>query len=335
MGKIGILGAGGWGTAISIHLANKGYKPILWEFFKDYAEELKNVRENYKFLPGVKIPENVKITSSKEEIISKSEILIIAIPSQYLRNVLKSIASFNLENRIILSVVKGIEEETGKRMSEVIKDELKNVKIAVLSGPSHAEEVSRFIPTAVTVASSSRSLSKKIQKIFISSYFRVYTSTDVIGVELGGALKNIIALACGISDGLGFGDNTKAAIMTRGLLEIMRLGAALGGKPSTFYGLSGIGDIIVTSTSKHSRNREVGERIGKGESLDEILKSMEKVAEGIFTVKSARKLALKVGIEMPITEVIYKILYEGMKAEEGVKSLMLRKPKEEEIKFII
>jgi len=332
MEKISILGAGGWGTALAIHLHKKGYKILLWEVFPEYAEELKDRRENYKFLPGIKIPQEIKITHSLKEAIEKSTILVVAIPSRYLRNILKKIPPIP-QNCILVSVVKGIEEATGKRMSEIIEEECGKLKVAVLSGPSHAEEVARFIPTAAVVSSSYPEVAEKVQKIFISPYFRIYTNPDVIGVEIGGALKNIIAIACGISDGLGFGDNTKAAIMTRGLAEIVRLGVALGGKPYTFWGLSGMGDMIVTCTSHHSRNRAVGERIGKGENLKEILSSMEKVAEGIFTVKSARELAYKVNVEMPITEVVYQILYEGMSPEEGVKSLMLRTPREEPERF--
>ncbi len=326
--KISILGAGGWGTALAIHLSQKGYKVLLWEVFPEYAEALRKRRENYKFLPGIKIPQEIEITASTGKAVEKTDILVVAIPSRYLRKVLEKIPSIP-PTCIVVSVVKGIEEGTGKRMSELIEEEWGKVRLAVLSGPSHAEEVARRVPTAVVVSSSYPKVAREVQEIFISPFFRVYTNPDIIGVELGGALKNIIALACGISDGLGFGDNTRAAIMTRGLAEIVRLGVAMGGNPSTFWGLSGMGDMIVTCTSSHSRNRAVGERIGKGESLQEILSSMEKVAEGVFTVKSTRELAYRVKVEMPITEVVYQILYAGMSPEEGVKSLMLRTPREE------
>ncbi len=332
MEKIGILGAGGWGTALSILLESKGFKVYLGEIFPDYAEELRKKRENYRFLPGVRIPSSILITSSLEELIEDIGILVLTVPSQYLRQVLRRLPPLP-SSLLIVSGVKGLEMGTNLRMSEVIEEELGRGNLAVISGPSHAEEVARFIPTAVVSASRDEEIARKIQEIFTTPYFRVYTHTDVIGVELGGALKNIIALACGISNGLGYGDNTRAALITRGITEIARLGIAMGGRPSTFWGLAGIGDLVVTAGSVHSRNRYVGERIGKGEKLEDIQRSMEKVAEGIYTVKAAYQLSREKNVEMPITQVVYRILYEGLPPREGVKELMERTPRAEEEDF--
>ncbi|MCD6521195.1 NAD(P)H-dependent glycerol-3-phosphate dehydrogenase [Candidatus Calescamantes bacterium] len=328
MEKIAILGAGGWGTALSILLEKKGYKVFLWEVFPEYAEELRSKRENYKFLPGISIPSQIQITSSLEEAVCDAEIIVIAIPSRYLRDTLKMLPPLP-PSVLLISAVKGLEEKTFKRMSQVILEELGEFPMGVLSGPSHAEEVARGIPTAVVAASPKERVARRIQEIFNSPFFRVYTHDDIVGVELGGALKNIIAIACGISDGLGYGDNTKAALMTRGLTEIARLGVSLGGRPSTFWGLAGMGDLVVTCTSRYSRNRYVGERIGKGEKWEEIEKDMIKVAEGVYTVKSAYELSKKRGIPMPITEVVYRVLYEDLNPLEGVKILMTREPRSE------
>ncbi|MCM8766413.1 MAG: NAD(P)-dependent glycerol-3-phosphate dehydrogenase [Candidatus Omnitrophica bacterium] len=327
--NIGILGDGGWGTALAVLLAKKGYSVGLWGVFPEYLEVIERKRENLKFLPGIKIPPLVKISKDKGWVIDNSSIIVIAIPSKYLRPTLKEFTPFDFKNKIILSVVKGIEDDSHLRPSQVIEDVLGRVRLAVLSGPSIAQEVARGIPTAVVIASSEIALAKKLQKIFSTETFRVYVCSDVIGVELGGALKNIIALACGISDGLGFGTNTKSALLNRGLVEMIRLGVNLGAKPETFWGLSGMGDLVTTCFSPYSRNRGVGERIGKGEKLKFILKEMEMVAEGVLTTRAVYNLAKKYKIEMPITEQVYKVLYANKSPHKAVKELMTRKLKPE------
>ena len=328
--KISVIGAGSWGTAIALHLAKKKHEVTLWENFPDYLKVLQAKRENIKFLPGIKFPDEMILTSDINSAVKDKDIVVIAIPSQYLRKSLEKIKRFD-KKTIFVSLVKGIEENTFFRMSEVAKDvlgKINPVNITALSGPSIAVEVANGIPTTIVCAGSHEN-TKKVQDIFMGMNLRVYTNTDIVGVELGGALKNIIALACGISDGLGYGDNTKSALITRGLVEMSRLGIKMGADPLTFAGLAGMGDMIVTCTSKHSRNRSVGEKIGKGQSLDEVLKGMEMVAEGVWATKSALKLAEKLGVEMPITRVVYEVLWEGEKPFEAVGELMGRSPKEE------
>lgn len=327
-----VLGAGGWGTTLAKLLYNNGHKVTLWEYKPEYAEELKSKRENRIYLPGVPIPEEIQITSDIREALSKKHFIVLAIPTQYLRSVLNKIDFNAIKNLIIVNVAKGIEISTLKRVSEIIKDvfsDISETQIATLSGPSHAEEVARKIPTAVVVGSCSIETAKFVQNEFMNPYFRVYASSDIVGVELGGSLKNVIAIGAGICDGAGFGDNTKAAIMTRGIAEISRLGIALGAKPETFSGLSGIGDVIVTCMSKYSRNRYVGEQIGKGKSLKQILSEMEMVAEGVPTAKSVYILSQKVNVEVPICTEVYKILYEGKDPILATTDLMTRQPKEE------
>ncbi len=327
--KISVIGAGGWGTAVAVHLAERKHDVTLWENFPDYLKVLQAKRENIKFLAGVKIPDEIALTSDINTAVKDKDVIVLAVPSQYLRKVLERIKTFD-KKTIFVSLVKGIEENTLLRMSKVAEDVLGKIDIGVLSGPSIAVEVARGIPTTV-VGAGSPETAKRIQEIFMGRNLRVYTNTDVVGVELGGALKNIIAIACGISDGLKYGDNTKAALITRGLAEISRLGIKMGADPLTFAGLAGMGDMIVTCTSKHSRNRRVGEEIGKGKSLKEVLKNMEMVAEGVWTTKSALKLADKLGVEMPITRAVYEILWEGEKPFEAVGELMGRTPKEESL----
>jgi len=327
--NISILGDGGWGTTLAILLFNKGYHLTLWSAFKDYAQYLDKKRENKKFLPGIKIPKRIEITSDLEKSLSNKEIIILAIPSIYLRNILKEVKKYNIHSSIFVSVIKGIEQKTLLRMSEVIKEELGKIKLGVLSGPTIAYEVARGIPTTCVVASQDKKISKILQDIFITERFRIYTNEDVIGVELGGSLKNVIAIACGISDGLGFGTNTKAALLTRGLVEISRLGQAMGANPKTFWGISGLGDLATTCMSPFSRNRSVGEEIGRGKKLKEIIKKMDMVAEGIFTTESAYQLSLKYKIEMPITKEVYLVLYKDKPALKAVKDLMSRKRKDE------
>jgi glycerol-3-phosphate dehydrogenase (NAD(P)+) len=330
--KISVLGAGGWGTTLAILLHYNGHNVTLWEYKKSYARQLIKKRINSDYLPGIKIPKEILITSDIEEISDNKNLIVLAVPSQFLRSVMEQVNYKSIEDTILVSVSKGIENKSLMTMSQMVKDVFPHIsknQIGVISGPSHAEEVSRMIPTAVVAASSDIETSKAIQAAFMTSYFRVYASTDILGVELGGAFKNIIAIGAGIIDGAGFGDNTKAAIMTRGVAEISRLGLALGARPETFAGLSGMGDLIVTCMSRHSRNRFVGEQIGKGKKLKQILNSMDQVAEGVETTRSAKQLAAKRGIETPITNEVYKILFEDKDPVKATTDLMTRDMKAE------
>jgi glycerol-3-phosphate dehydrogenase (NAD(P)+) len=330
--KISVLGAGGWGTTLSILLHSNENDVILWEFNPEYAKTLTDYRENFYYLPKIKIPKEIQITNDLVKAVTDRELIVIATPTQYIRDSFKELEDFDFKDTIILNVSKGIEIGTLKLVNEIIADVLKKVnadKISCLSGPSHAEEVSRKIPTVVVCANPDIEIAKMIQATFSNDYFRVYTSTDVAGVELGGALKNVIAIAAGITDGAGFGDNTKAALMTRGINEIMRLGLKLGAQKETFFGLSGIGDLIVTCSSKHSRNRFVGEEIGKGKKLKEVLADMKMVAEGVSTAKSIHQLSEKLKIEMPICEQVYQILFNDKDPIQATNELMVRALKEE------
>jgi len=332
MTRIGMLGAGSWGTALAILLSTKNFEITLWEYFPDLVEKLKKYRENKSMLPGIKIPSNIQITNDISEAVKNSAIIKGSFPSHVVRNLAEKVSSFDLKDKLVVSVSKGIENETLLRVSQIYSDVISYFtqdQFIVLSGPSHAEEVSRFIPTTVVAASSSLENAKKIQGIFMTETFRVYSHTDVIGVELGGSLKNIIAIAAGIGDGVGFGDNTKAALITRGLVEITRLGTAMGSDPLTFAGLSGMGDLVVTCMSQHSRNRFVGEEIGKGKTLKQVLSEMVMVAEGVKTTKSAYDLAKKYKVEMPITEEVYKTLFEDKNPKDAVSDLMTRGAKQE------
>lgn len=330
--KISVLGAGGWGTTLAILLHYNGHNVTLWEYKKSYAKDLDKQRINTDYLPGIKIPKEILITSNLEESTNDKNLIVLAVPSQFLRGIVKKINYTDFKDSILVSVAKGIEKNTLMTMSQMLQDvhsHLIENQISVISGPSHAEEVSRRIPTAVVAASVDIETSKTVQAAFMTSYFRVYSSTDILGVELGGAFKNVIAIGAGIIDGAGFGDNTKAAIMTRGVAEISRLGLAMSARPETFAGLSGMGDLIVTCMSRHSRNRYVGEQIGKGKKLKEVLKSMDMVAEGVDTTKSAMQLAEKYKIETPITNEVYKILYEDKDPVKATTDLMTRDMKTE------
>lgn len=331
--RISVLGAGGWGTTLAILLHYNGHPVTLWEFNKSYSRQLNKTRNNKVYLPGIEIPKEINITHSLEEACYQQDMIVIAVPSQFIRSVLKSCKSFDFTDTIFTSVAKGIEKGTLKRVSQVIKDELPKIsldQIGVLSGPSHAEEVSKRIPTAVVAASAYSETSKQIQLAFITSYFRVYSSTDLIGVELGGSLKNVIAIGAGIVDGAELGDNTKAAIMTRGIAEMSRLGTAMGAKAETFAGLSGMGDLIVTCMSKHSRNRFVGEEIGKGKKLKSIIKSMNMVAEGVETCRSVYELSQKNNISAPIAQATYNILFNEKDPSKVTYDLMTRDMKKED-----
>ena len=327
-----ILGGGSWGITLAILLFEKGFSIKVWEFERKQAEILRKKRK-LRFLPWVDIPQEIEITSSISNALEGTRLVIIALPSHVVRRVAKKMAEISLpEDTIIVNASKGLENKTLLRMSEVLSEELPRKlrkRIVVLSGPSHAEEVSRKIPTTVVVASTNEKLNREVQKIFFTPYFRVYTNSDIIGVEMGGALKNIIAVAAGIADGLGLGDNSKAALITRGLVEITRLGKVLGAKPATFSGLSGMGDLIVTCTSRYSRNRNFGEKIGQGKSLKKALSEIKMVVEGVRTTKVAYQLAKKYKVSMPITEQAYNVLFKNKKPSEAVRDLMLREAKPE------
>lgn len=329
--QISVLGDGGWGTTLAILLSQKGFRVTLWGAFVDYVDYLNKKRINTKFLPGIKIPSEIEITHNLEKTLANSQLIVFAIPSQYMRGVLRRIRPYRniIRQRLYISVTKGIEIGSLKRMSEVICEELGRVKIAVLSGPTIAQEVSREIPTTAVIASSDKRLRQYLQDVFMTERFRIYTSDDVVGVELGGSLKNVIAIACGISDGLGFGTNTKAALLSRGLAEISRLGGAMGAQARTFSGISGLGDLVTTCISPYSRNRFVGEQIGKGKSLREMKTHMQMIAEGIPTTKSAYELSLRHKIDMPITKEVYFVLYKHRSPLKAVRDLMARERKEE------
>jgi glycerol-3-phosphate dehydrogenase (NAD(P)+) len=327
--EISVLGTGGWGTALSIVLHNKGHNVTLWGSTPDYVEHLKKHRENKKYLKGIEIPSDLKITSDIAEAQIETDLIVIAIPTPYVRKTIKPFKDHCLPGTPIVSVIKGIENETLMRGSEILRDVLGEQPIALLLGPSHAEEVARKLPTTVVIACNDIQVAKEIQDIFITERFRVYTNTDVIGVEIGTSIKNVIAIAAGICDGLGFGDNSKAALITRGLAEMTRLGVAMGGQRDTFSGLAGLGDLITTCVSPYGRNRLVGEQIAKGKKLSQILEEMDQVAEGILTTKSVCKLANKYNVEMPITKEIYNILFEDKDPIKAVNELMVREPKSE------
>ncbi len=330
MEKIAVIGDGGWGTALCIEVFKKGYKACLYGVFEDYIRVLSQSRENTKFLKGVTIPRDIEITSSLNKALDGAGAAILAVPSKYLRGVLLKLSGLIARDTILVSGAKGIESDTLMRMSEVIEDVLgKERKIAAISGPSIAVEVAGGMPTVIVASSLDPKIAKRVQDILTGERLRVYTSGDLIGVELGGALKNIIAIAAGISDSLGFGANTKSAILTRGLAEITRLGVAMGAKPVTFAGVSGIGDLITTCISPYSRNRWFGEMLGKGRKAGEIEKETEMVVEGVTTVKSAYRLSQKFGVDMPITREIYSVIYDDKSPRDVVKDLMLRSPKPE------
>ena len=327
--KISVLGTGGWGTALSIVLHNKGHNVTLWGSTPDYVEYLKKHRENKKYLKGIEIPSDLKITSDIAETQIETDLIVIAIPTPYVRKTIKPFKNHYLPGTPIVSVIKGIENETLMRGSEILRDVLGEQPIALLLGPSHAEEVARKLPTTVVIACNDIQVAKEIQDIFITERFRVYTNTDVIGVEIGTSIKNVIAIAAGICDGLGFGDNSKAALITRGLAEMTRLGVAMGGQRDTFSGLAGLGDLITTCVSPYGRNRLVGEQIAKGKKLSQLLEEMDQVAEGVLTTKSVCKLANKYNVEMPITKEIYNVLFEDKDPIKAVNELMVREPKSE------
>ena len=329
MAKISVIGSGGWGIALTILLHKNGHDLTIWSFDKREAEELKTTRENKTKLPNILLPEDIKVTDDLKEAVDNKDVLILAVPSKAIRSVSKSLKDIIKDNQIIVNVAKGLEEDTLKTMTDIIEEELKgkNPQVAVLSGPSHAEEVGKGIPTTCVVSAHNKELTLYLQNIFMNPSFRVYTSPDMLGIEIGGALKNVIALAAGIADGLNYGDNTKAALITRGIKEIASLGVAMGGEQSTFYGLTGLGDLIVTCASMHSRNRRAGILLGQGKTLDEAIKEVNMVVEGVYSAKSALMAAKKYNVEIPIIEQVNAVLFENKNAAEAVNELMIRDKK--------
>ena len=330
--RIAVLGAGSWGTTLAILLAENSHRVSLWSFREEDAVRIRATRENPDFLPGIRIPESIAVGSDLAAAVDGAAMIVCAVPSQFLRSVVARIAALPAEGLLVVNVAKGVENTTLMTMSEMLRDALPHIapgQIATLSGPSHAEEVSRRIPTTVVAASADLETARRVQQVFMLPYFRVYASNDIRGVEIGGSLKNVIAIAAGIIDGAELGDNTKAAVMTRGIAEIARVGVALGAHIRTFSGLSGIGDLMVTCMSRHSRNRYIGVEIGKGKRLPEILAGMVMVAEGIATTQSAHDLARRVNVETPIVDQVHKILFEGKDPLRACHDLMTRDPKGE------
>ncbi len=329
MKKVAVIGSGSWGTALAVMLQKHGHDVVIWSRRQDAVEQMQKERENKEYLPGIILPKGLKFTAERENAVKDAEIIILSVPSKAVRQTAMDFALHFKPNQVLVNVAKGLEENSLKRLSQVIQECVPQCQVCVLSGPSHAEEVAREIPTTCLIASENAETAKMVQGEFMNPRFRLYTNTDMVGVEMGAALKNVMALAAGISDGLGFGDNTKAAIMTRGIAEMSRLGIEMGGKLETFAGLSGIGDLIVTCTSMHSRNRRAGILLGQGKSLAETLAEIKMVVEGVNTVEAAYTLAKEHNVEMPITNAIYEVLFQGKNAEQAVLDLMSRDGKAE------
>lgn len=327
MANISIIGAGSWGTALAVLLWNNGHDIMIWSILEQEIEMLQAEREHRTKLPGVRLPDGMKFTTDLAQAIQGRDVLVLAVPSPYTRSTAHSMAPFVEQRQIVVNVAKGIEEKTLHTLSEVIEEELPKANVAVLSGPSHAEEVGRRIPTTCVIGAHDRKTAEYLQNLFMSDVFRIYISSDMTGIELGAALKNVVALAAGIADGLGYGDNTKAALITRGIAEIARLGCAMGGHFETFCGLSGIGDLIVTCASRHSRNRKAGMLMGQGFTMEQAMDEVKMVVEGVYSARAALALAKKYDINMPIVEQVNAILFEGKQAKEAVGDLMLRDKK--------
>ncbi len=322
--NISVLGAGGWGIALAVLLKNNGHNVVIWSKLQEEVDMLKETRENKKSLPGIIIPEDIEITSVLNEAVKDKDIIVIATASRFVRSVANSLNGIIPDGQIIVNVSKGIEESTLMTLSQVISDELPTADVGVLYGPSHAEEVSNGLPTIIVAGAKTMETAEIIQNAFMASSFRVYTSTDLTGIELGGSIKNVIALAAGMADGIGYGDNAKAALITRGLAEIKRLGTAMGAHPDTITGITGIGDLIVTCTSMHSRNRRAGILIGKGHTMEEAMKEVEMVVEGVYSAKATLALAKKYGVSMPIIEQVNNVLFNDKSVKDAVMELMLR-----------
>ncbi len=329
MKKVTVIGDGGWGTALALTLNSNGHAVTVWGPFPEYIDAVQRAGCNETYLPGVPVPETITWTADREAAMQEADVIVLATPTEFFRSVAEGFRGLIPDNATIVSVTKGLDRETHKTMTSLAVSILGPMPVAALSGPSHAEEVARGIPTAVVIAAEDESIATRLQSVFSNERFRVYTSTDIIGAQLGGALKNVVAIAVGVSDGIGFGDNTKAALITRGLAEISRLGIAMGASPATFAGLSGMGDLIVTCASKLSRNRAVGERLGRGESIDQILGSMKQVAEGVWNCGNAFALARDLGVDVPITEQVHAIIHDGKSPQQAVEDLMARDVKPE------
>ncbi len=328
--KVTVLGDGGWGTALALVNARRGNDVLLWSAFPDYAEVLRQKKENVKFLPGVPLPDNLRITSDLKEALTASRFIVLAIPTQFVRNILHKVLEYNVTGKVLISVSKGIERKTSLRPSEIVHSILGDTNpLVILSGPSHAEEVARNIPTLVVVASKNIKAAEEVQNAFMDTFFRIYVQADVVGVEMGGALKNVIAIAAGICDGLKFGDNTKSGLLSRGLLEMARLGSKLGANPNTFFGLSGMGDLVTTCFSQHGRNLRVGRELGEGRKIKDILAEMQMVAEGVETAAALHELCQKVGIELPIIDEVYQVLFKDKNPRQAVMDLLSRDAHEE------
>ena len=329
MKKISVLGAGSWGTALALLLQENGHEVTIWTIDEKEADMIASKREQSDKLPGIHIPDSIQVTTNLEAAVKGREILVFAVPSVFVRSTAKSVAPYYEKGQVIVDVAKGIEENTLMRLSEIIEEEVKGAIVTVLSGPSHAEEVGRKIPTTVVIGAKDHELALELQSVFSNHWFRAYTSPDLIGIEVGGALKNVIALAAGVCDGLGYGDNTKAALITRGVAELTRLGTAMGGLAETFSGLSGIGDLIVTCTSVHSRNHNAGVLIGQGKTMQEAMDEVKMVVEGVYSAKAALALAHKYNVEIPIIEQVNAVLFENKSAAEAVTDLFHRDRKTE------
>ena len=329
MSKISVIGAGSWGTALAVVLQTNGHDVTIWSIDENEIAMLKKEREHKNKLPGVKIDESIALTTDLKEAADGKDMLVIAVPSPYVRSTAKSLAPFVADGQLLVCVAKGIEEGTLMTLSQILKEEIKNAKVAVLCGPSHAEEVGIGLPTTLVAGAEKRETAEYVQTVFMNEKLRVYTSPDILGMELGASLKNVIALAAGMADGLGYGDNTKAALITRGIAEISKLACKMGANPKTLNGLTGIGDLIVTCASKHSRNRKAGMLIGQGYTMEEAMKEVKMVVEGVYSAKAAIALGKKYGVSMPIIEQVNDVLFEDKPAKEAVMDLMLRDKKVE------
>ena len=329
MANVGIIGAGSWGTALALLLHTNGHQITVWSFRKEEAERLSKEREHKSKLLGIKLPEDMEFTGDLEKAVTGKDFIVMAVPSHAARSTARKMNPYIQDGQIIVDVAKGIEEDTLMTLSQQIEQEIPQADVAVLSGPSHAEEVGRGLPTTVVIGAKTKKTAEYLQSMFMNEVFRVYTSPDILGMELGGSLKNVIALAAGIADGMGYGDNTKAALITRGIAEIARLGVKMGGSIESFTGLTGIGDLIVTCASVHSRNRKAGYLMGQGKSMEEAMKEVNMVVEGVYSAKAAVKLGEKYGVSLPIINKVNEVLFNGKDPKEAVNELMLRDSKAE------
>lgn len=329
MAKIGIMGAGSWGTALALLLHKNGHEVTVWSINEEEVRQLSEEREHKSKLPGVPLPANMEFTCNMQETVEGKDFVVLAVPSPFTRSTARSMKPYVKEGQILINVAKGIEDETLMTLSEQIEEEIPQADVAVLSGPSHAEEVGRGLPTIVVVGARTKTTADYLQDMFMNEVFRVYTSPDILGIELGGSLKNVIALAAGIADGLGYGDNTKAALITRGIKEISKLGVKMGGSIESFTGLTGIGDLIVTCASVHSRNRKAGYLIGQGRTMQEAMDEVQMIVEGVYSTKAAVKLGKKYDVDLPIIEQVNAVLFEGKSAGQAVNELMMREGKAE------